>query len=106
MRDSLISGQPLYLLYSNSYFGVPAAAAPFIAAFATQATGRVRLQVTGNPPTTRAFVFFSAHPGSPSGNAAAARPRRRASRRVRNCGYTQKPPGRLAGTVQSYNLLI
>ncbi len=60
MSDSLISGQPLYLLYSNSYFGVPAGAAPFWAALATQATGRVRLQVTGNPPTTSAFGSFSA----------------------------------------------
>jgi len=41
MSDSFTSGQPLYLLYSNC----PARAA--------QATGKVRLQVTGKPPTTR-----------------------------------------------------
>ncbi len=51
MSDSLISGQPLYLLYSNrnAFAAVPALMA---ASLATQATGSVRLQVTGNPPTT------------------------------------------------------
>ena len=47
----MISGQPLYLLYSYSKRGAPAPAAPLLAAFATQATGSVRLQVTGRPPT-------------------------------------------------------
>src|SRR5262245_9804015 len=51
MSDSLISGQPLYLLYSNCQRG-PAPPACFAAALAAQATGRVRLQVTGSPPTT------------------------------------------------------
>src|SRR5471032_1373607 len=51
IRDSLISGQPLYLLYSNSIRGPQALLALFSVALATQATGNVRLQVTGRPPT-------------------------------------------------------
>src|SRR5471032_1672689 len=51
IRDSLISGQPLYLLYSNSIWGPSALLALFSVALATQATGSVRLQVTGRPPT-------------------------------------------------------
>src|SRR5882757_2862918 len=59
ISDSLISGQPLYLLYSYENCGSEALFAPFSAALATQATGRVRLQVTGNPPTINDFSFFS-----------------------------------------------
>src|SRR5262245_30173291 len=90
MRDSLISGHPLYLLYSNSYFGAPAGADPFAALRATQATGRVRLHVTGRPPTTSAFGFFSVQAERPGSNAAAARPRRR-SRRVKSNESTGSP---------------
>jgi hypothetical protein len=74
MSDSLSSGQPLYLLYSYSNFRVPAGAVLLTAAFATQATGNVRLHVTGNPPTTSAFDFFSVHESGPSGRAPAASP--------------------------------
>ena len=51
ISDSLISGHPEYLLYSkrNAFFAVPALIA---ASLPTQATGNVRLQVTGRPPTT------------------------------------------------------
>src|SRR6476646_10725478 len=66
ISDSLISGQPLYLLYSNC----PPARA-------TQATGSVRLQVTGSPPTTNGPRAASAL----MGNAAAAAPSRSALRR-------------------------
>src|SRR6516164_10489202 len=52
ISDSLISGQPLYLLYSNSNCGAPFLSAVFAAALATQATGSVRLHVTGKPPTS------------------------------------------------------
>ena len=41
---------------------------------ATQATGNVRLHVTGRPPTTSEFAFFCAQPNMPSGRVAAARP--------------------------------
>src|SRR4051812_14202990 len=72
MSDSLISGQPLYLLYSYSQRGaVPADAGPLRVARATQATGSVRLQVTGKPPTTNALVLLDAHPNTPSGRLAA-----------------------------------
>src|SRR5829696_2506233 len=53
ISDSLTSGQPLYLLYSNSNCGPPPFAALLLAARATQATGRVRLHVTGRPPTSK-----------------------------------------------------
>src|SRR6476661_4006254 len=66
ISDSLISGQPLYLLYSNC----PPARA-------TQATGSVRLQVTGSPPTTNDPRAANAL----MGNAAAAAPSRSALRR-------------------------
>src|SRR5262245_56782834 len=55
ISDSLISGQTLYLLYSNANCGAPALAVPFVVARATHATGNVKLHVTGNPPTTRAL---------------------------------------------------
>src|SRR5882757_9564301 len=53
IKDSLTSGQPLYLLYWNSKRGWPAGSAPLLRAFETHATGSVRLQVTGSPPTTK-----------------------------------------------------
>src|SRR5690242_14827947 len=74
ISDSLISGQPLYLLYSNSYFVAVAGAVAFAVALATQATGSVRLQVTGNPPTTSELGFFGAQPSRPGGRLAAAMP--------------------------------
>src|SRR5471032_386864 len=49
ISDSLISGQPLYLLYSKPCGSAPGW--PALAALAMQATGKVRLQVTGRPPT-------------------------------------------------------
>jgi hypothetical protein len=71
----LISGQPLYLLYSNSksFVAVPAL---MLAAFAVQATGSVRLQVTGNPPTAngRRPPLSGAQPYRLNGNAAAIAP--------------------------------
>src|SRR5271156_3874921 len=51
IKDSLTSGQPLYLLYLYSKRGWPAARTPLLRALETQATGSVRLQVTGSPPT-------------------------------------------------------
>src|SRR6516162_2075003 len=68
ISDSLISGQPLYLLYSNSNCGAPFFSPAFAAALATQATGSVRLHVTGKPPTSNglgvAAEAGSAMPGS------------------------------------------
>src|SRR5882757_1593800 len=57
INDSLISGQPLYLLYSYANWGAPPGLARFFAALATQATGSVRLQVTGSPATIRALCL-------------------------------------------------
>src|SRR6187402_2608454 len=51
ISDSLTSGHPLYLLNSNSNCGPLPLAAALAAARATQATGRVKLQVTGRAPT-------------------------------------------------------
>src|SRR6266545_3532214 len=87
ISDSLISGQPLYLLYSKSNCGAPFLSAPFAAALATQATGSVRLHVTGSPPTTR----FLAVAGAQAGNAeavsvAASAPRSTWRRSTRCCG--------------------
>ena len=56
ISDSLISGQPLYLLYSNSK-SLAAVPALMLAAFAVQATGSVRLHVTGRPPTISGSRF-------------------------------------------------
>src|SRR5262249_60668812 len=52
MKASLSSGQPLNLAYSAI---PPAMAFPSLipCSIALQATGRVRFQVTGNPPTFR-----------------------------------------------------
>src|SRR5258708_272663 len=52
IKDSLTSGQPLYLLYLYSKRGWPTPSAPLLRALETHATGSVRLQVTGSPPTT------------------------------------------------------
>src|ERR1700722_5214058 len=61
IKDSLTSGHPLYLLYWNSKRGWPTGRALLLRAFETHATGSVRLQVTGSPPTTKgapcAFPF-------------------------------------------------
>ena len=64
ISDSLISGQPLYLLYSNSksLLAVPAL---MLAAFAMQATGSVRLQVTGRPPTISGSRLAPLSPAQP-----------------------------------------
>src|SRR5688500_14397655 len=73
IKDSLISGQPLYLLYSNRK-SLPAVPAFIEASFPTQATGSVRLQVTGSPPTISGARFASlsaAHPSRLSGSDAA-----------------------------------
>src|SRR5687768_16854398 len=67
MSDSLISGQPLYLPYSKR-----PAFAPGCDARATHATGSVRLQLTGRPPTTRGPRAADAGATAPNGNAAAA----------------------------------
>src|SRR3954469_2813351 len=78
ISDSLISGQPLYLLYSNvnPFDALPALMA---ACLLTQATGSVRLQVTGRPPTIRSGFFspLEAQPQRLSGRAAATAPRRK-----------------------------
>src|SRR6185369_15589677 len=71
MSDSLISGQPLYLLYSYSYLGAVAGAVPLAVALPTQATGNVRLQVTGSPPTINELDFWAAHPSMLKGTVAA-----------------------------------
>src|SRR3954463_8294018 len=88
ISDSFISGQPLYLLYSkvNGLAAVPALIA---ASLPTQATGNVRLQVTGKPPTTRCGAFLSSdeHPAMASGSAAAAAPCSNC-RRLRKYGPT------------------
>ena len=64
ISDSLISGQPLYLLNSNS--GLAPAAA--------QATGSVRLHVTGRPPTSNGFAGVCARGRMANEPSAAAPP--------------------------------
>src|SRR5579871_2125502 len=76
MSDSLISGQPLNLVYSYSNLGVPGASERFAVLLPTQATGSVRLQVTGSPATTRASDFLLEQPNRLKGSAIAASPRR------------------------------
>src|SRR3954451_23386817 len=86
IRDSLISGQPLYLLYSNSNCGAPLLSAPFAAALATQATGSVRLHVTGRPPTTRFLAVAEPQAASViEGTVAASAPRSNWRRSTRCC---------------------
>src|SRR3974377_2319024 len=75
MSDSLISGQPLYLVYWYSNFLVPAGKDPLLTLRATHATGSVRLHVTGSPPTTSASGPLFEQPTAPKGTAAAASPR-------------------------------
>jgi hypothetical protein len=82
IKDSLISGHPLYLLYSKS------APVVFCACLATclaeQAMGSVRLQVTGRPPTTSeppsSFFAPDLQPGRAMAAAAAAPPRKKSRR--------------------------
>ena len=69
ISDSLISGQPLYLLYSNSNCGAPLLSARFAAALATQATGSVRLHVTGRPPTSKGLAAAAEAGNAMAGNA-------------------------------------
>src|SRR5690348_16358637 len=76
MSDSLISGQPLNLLYVNAK-SLPAWPALMLAYLPTHATGSVRLQVTGRPPTTSGSRFADlspAHAPSASGTADASAP--------------------------------
>src|SRR5690349_609521 len=81
ISDSLISGQPLYLLYSKS-------CPSFAFARAVQETGSVRLHVTGRPPTTRDALPSVAAPsfflqptrGSVAAAAAAPAPQRKSRR--------------------------
>src|SRR6185369_10450630 len=72
MRDSFISGQPLYLL--NSKAGAPTLAPLPSVAEAAQATGRVRLQVTGKPPTCKTLFEPCARARVPTESNAAAPP--------------------------------
>src|SRR6187455_13021 len=74
ISDSLISGQPLYLLYSNSNCGAPLLSAALAAALATQATGSVRLHVTGRPPTSKGLAAAAQTRGASAGSAAASAP--------------------------------
>src|SRR5882757_10002012 len=82
MSDSLTSGQPLYLLNWYSNRGAAPGVLSFWTPLATQATGNVRLQVTGRAPTTSSLAFFAEHPRRPAGTAAARpwRTRRRDKR--------------------------
>src|SRR6185436_3113978 len=76
ISDSLISGQPLYLLYWNAK-SLAAVPPLMLASFAVQATGSVRLQVTGNPPTTNGSPCADLSPAqapSASGTADASAP--------------------------------
>src|SRR6185295_7962534 len=78
ISDSLISGQPLNLLYVNakSFDAIPALR---LASLAVQATGNVRLQVTGRPPTTSGSRWADLSPAqapSASGTADASAPLR------------------------------
>jgi hypothetical protein len=75
----LISGQPLYLLYSNWNGARPLLSAALLVARATHATGKVRLQVTGRPPTTSGFSAPRAMDGQAAASAAAVTSRRRSS---------------------------
>jgi hypothetical protein len=85
ISDSLISGQPLYLLNSKSNCGAPLLSAWFAAALATQATGSVRLHVTGKPPTTNGLAVAAEAGGAMAGSAAASAPRS-SRRRSMQCG--------------------
>src|SRR5580704_1094147 len=79
INDSLTSGQPLYLLYLYSKRGSPIPSAALLRDFETHATGRVRLHVTGSPPTTNGSPLpipldpFP-HDSAPRGKADAASP--------------------------------
>src|SRR5580704_7967857 len=74
MSDSLISGQPLNLVYWNWKLFAPAGADLLLTPLATQATGRVRLQVTGKPPTTNESALALAQPNIPRGSDAVTSP--------------------------------
>src|SRR5579864_3218965 len=73
MSDSLISGQPLNLLYSYSKRGAPGGRERLTVSLPTQATGRVRLQVTGRPPTVSELGWVRPQPAA-TGSVRAARP--------------------------------
>src|SRR3569833_540832 len=104
MRDSFTSGQPLYLLYSYSKPGVPEAALRLATLLPTHAIGKVRLQVTGSPPTTRVSDFLPAHPSTPNGRAVAARPRRTCLR-DRNSGCITLPRSLIAWAIACRKML-
>src|SRR6476620_652053 len=100
INDSLTSGQPLYLLYSNSNCGPPPFAALLAAARATQATGSVRLHVTGRPPTRSGFgVAAAAAVGQVSAGRTAPRAPRRSVRRGGRRGAGRRDnSGRVRGS--------
>src|SRR6476620_8502874 len=99
INDSLTSGQPLYLLYSNSNCGPPPFAALLAAARAAQATGSVRLHVTGRPPTRSGFgVAAGAAFGQVSAGRTAPRAPRRSVRRGRSRGGRGDNAGRVRGS--------
>src|SRR5690349_4380627 len=101
INDSFTSGQPLYLLYSNS--PAPEVAS---AARAVHATGSVRLQVTGRPPTTSGPRAAVAEVERPKGSAAAAAPIRSDRRRLKRslCVSESKDGGTgCSGKAESYH---
>ena len=75
ISDSLTSGHPLYLLNSNENCKAPLWSAVFAAVLATQATGRVRLQVTGRAPTIRGLAAAAEAGSAVPASAAASVPR-------------------------------
>src|SRR3954451_382123 len=86
IRDSLTSGQPLYLLNSNANCGAPLLPARFAAALATQATGSVRLHVTARPPTTKGLAAAAEAGSARTGSAAASAPCSNCRRSTQCCG--------------------
>src|SRR5690242_20201047 len=95
INDSLSSGQPLYLLNSNSGL---AFATPASAAVPAQATGSVRLHVTGRPPTCNGFTVC-AWSRVPSEAIAAAAPN--TSRRRR----TERSRGFVPSIISSFSVI-
>src|SRR5947208_11930334 len=86
IRDSLTSGQPLYLLNSKANCGAPLLPARLAAALATQATGSVRLHVTARPPTTKGLAAAAEAGSAMAGSAAASAPRSSCRRSMQCCG--------------------
>src|SRR5687768_15768351 len=97
ISDSLISGQPETLLYSKAVKAAPGL--PSFAALALQAIRRVRLQVTGRPPTCSGLGDAAAFAFAPMPTSGRLSAPPSSWRRRGECSYMETLPKTWGGPI-------